>query len=170
MIETWKEINNTEGKYSVSDFGSVRNNQTNQILKGSHVGKSKKRDRIPYRCFGLMIGKERKFFLAHRIVSEYFIPNPNNLPQVNHKDKDVTNNHVSNLEWINNKDNSRHANLQWIVQKDMSGNVIKTYRGLFEVGDSGFNKGHVCSVLKGRKKSCNGFRFEYGFSLKGIMS
>lgn len=170
MIETWKEINNTGGKYSVSDFGNVKNNNTNQIIKGSHTGKTKKRDRTPYRCVGLMIGKKRVFFLTHRLVASHFIPNPLNLPQVNHLDKNVNNNTVSNLEWINNKNNARHANLKYIIQKDSSGRVIKTYNGLFEIGDLGYNKGHVSEVLNGIRKEAYGFKWEYGFSLKGILS
>ena len=44
---------------------------------------------------------------AHRLVAQYFIPNPNNLPYVHHKDENKLNNHVSNLEWISSKDNAK---------------------------------------------------------------
>nr|DAR10600.1 MAG TPA: homing endonuclease [Caudoviricetes sp.] len=53
-------------------------------------------------------GKE-KLYLVHRIVAESFIPNPNNFPQVNHKDGDKNNNHVNNLEWCTKSMNELHA-------------------------------------------------------------
>ena len=51
---------------------------------------------------------------GHRLVAETYLPNPDNLPEVNHKDRDKTNNDVSNLEWSTSRDNSQHANCQKI--------------------------------------------------------
>ena len=53
--------------------------------------------------------KERKKFYVHRLVAQTFIPNPNNLPQVNHKDENKQNNHVSNLEWCTSKYNNNYG-------------------------------------------------------------
>ena len=50
----------------------------------------------------------RKSVLIHRIVAETYIPNPNNLPQVNHKNLDKTDNRVENLEWVDNRQNQEH--------------------------------------------------------------
>lgn len=52
---------------------------------------------------------ERKHKSVHRLVAETFIPNPNKLPQVNHKDGNKLNNHISNLEWCDSTHNNRHA-------------------------------------------------------------
>jgi hypothetical protein len=82
--------------YSISDTGVVTNTKTGTI-------------RLPVNSDGyssIMIDKKK--YYIHRLVAQCFIPNPLNLPMVNHKDGDKTNNHVSNLEWITDLENKRH--------------------------------------------------------------
>lgn len=85
-----------EGKYQVSNLGrikslSYRNTGISKIL----VPKINK----GYYEIGLYLNGIRKMFFVHRLVALTFIPNPNNLPQINHIDEDKTNNCVDNLEW-----------------------------------------------------------------------
>ena len=89
-------------KYSVSDEGQIKNEITGRILKlrPSHRGYLKTNISIN--------GKIRTIFI-HQIVAQLFIPNPNNLPQVNHIDGDKTHNNKENLEWVTEKENMRHA-------------------------------------------------------------
>ena len=61
-----------------------------------------------YRFINARVHGKQKNILVHRLVADAFIPNPDGLPLVNHKDLDKTNNHVSNLEWITHMDNTRH--------------------------------------------------------------
>ena len=150
-MEKWKQI--TYAKlYEVSDYGNIRRIGTTTNLKGSSTGF---RDGIcRYKCHGIIGDNgKRTFNMTHRIVAMHFLPNPLNLPQVNHIDENKFNNNLSNLEWISNKDNSRHSNKRKINQLDLNGNLIKEWNSLYEIGDCGFNKPQVSMCLN---KKCNG--------------
>lgn len=88
--------------YSVSNFGYVVNDKFNRVLKEkiNHQG---------YHTIYLSKDNIRTFFRIHRLVALAFIPNPNKLPQVNHKDENKSNNRVDNLEWCDNKYNSNYG-------------------------------------------------------------
>lgn len=62
-----------------------------------------------YKTYRGTINKNRKHISIHRAVAELYIPNPNNLPQVNHIDGNKLNNHYTNLEWMSNRQNKDHA-------------------------------------------------------------
>lgn len=87
----WKDIKGFNGKYQISDLGQVRNAKGN-ILKGHTNNKG-------YQMVHLRAKGISKLCSIHRLVAVHFIPNPDNLPQVNHKDENKLNNAVSNLEW-----------------------------------------------------------------------
>ena len=98
----WKTIEGTNGEYQVSDTGLVRATKTGRVLRPTVSRQGYERV-----CLFKM-DRERRY-RVHRLVAAAFIPNPDNLPQVNHIDGNKRNNHVSNLEWITNEDNMRHA-------------------------------------------------------------
>ena len=85
----------------MSDLGRVKNKH-GRILKPEI--------RRGYYSVDLMKNGKRYKFRVHRLVAEAFVPNPDNLPQVNHKDEDRLNNIVSNLEWCDNTYNSQYPN------------------------------------------------------------
>ncbi|MFL2028113.1 HNH endonuclease family protein [Loigolactobacillus zhaoyuanensis] len=96
------EIPDTEKLY-VSRDGKIYSGRSNQILKPKHDGKG-------YAFVKRYSGRKNyNNIKVHRAVALVFIPNPNNLPQVNHIDGNKENNTVSNLEWISNIDNMHHA-------------------------------------------------------------
>lgn len=91
MEEIWKDIEGYEGLYKVSNLGNVYSYYINRNLKyGISDG---------YKFVILNKNGDRKFKLIHRLVAEAFIPNPNNLPIINHKNENRLDCHVDNLEW-----------------------------------------------------------------------
>lgn len=66
------------------------------------------KDNVGYMQVNLYKDGNKKYIRVHRLVAEYFVPNPYNKPFVNHIDGDKTNNHYSNLEWVDNRENVKH--------------------------------------------------------------
>ena len=95
-MERWLDITGYEGKYQVSDLGNIR---SINYHRSGEVKILKVQLLSGYYSVGLTLNGVTKRFLVHRLVAQAFIPNPENLPQVNHKDEDKTNNTVDNLEW-----------------------------------------------------------------------
>ena len=100
----WKPIIGFEGLYEVSTLGQVRNKN------GLFMKQCLKRDKYTvYKKVALWKDGKYKHFYVHRLVAEAFIPNPDNLPIVNHKDEDGTNNLPNNLEWCDKSYNARYG-------------------------------------------------------------
>ena len=98
-----KDVCGYEGLYKVDENGNVFSVRNNKLLKRMMFPSGYE---YVHQCNGK--GKT-KLFRVHRLVAETFIPNPNNLPEVNHKDGDKLNNNVKNLEWCTNLENMRHS-------------------------------------------------------------
>ena len=105
MIEEWRPVVRYEGLYEVSNTGQVRS--LDRFYYRLHKGKvlSPTKDRYGYLTVTLNCNGKSKTIKIHRLVAQAFLPNPDNLPQVNHKDEDKTNNNVTNLEWCTAKYN-----------------------------------------------------------------
>ena len=99
MLKVIKEF----PRYAASPNGDVVNLKTGRVLKPQTLTKGYK----GYRLY--LDNKRAKTVKAHRIIALCFIDNPLNLPQVNHKDGNKSNNHMDNLEWCSNEYNHAHA-------------------------------------------------------------
>ena len=98
----WKDIENFEGLYQISNLGEVKSLITNRILKPSE----KKNGYLQVTLYNDGV---KNYCLIHRLVANTFIENPLNLPQVNHIDECKTNNCVWNLEWCTEKYNTNYG-------------------------------------------------------------
>lgn len=148
MEEIWKKYNE---RYEVSNFGRVRHVLNKKVRKTplNHKG-------YPTVCIK-RDDRNRCGIAVHRMVAEVFIPNPNNLPQVNHKNGIKTDNRVENLEWITNTDNMRHA-FQVLGRKALSG--IENGMASFTQEDINYIRTHY--IPYDREFGINGLAKKFG--------
>lgn len=106
MEEIWRDIEGYEKLYQVSNFGNVRslprNTKKGRVLKHT-------RYKNGYLYLNLCKDGKSKHYYIHRLVAQAFLPNPDNLPQVNHRDENPSNNRVDNLEWCTSKYNNNYG-------------------------------------------------------------
>lgn len=102
-VEHWKEIKGYPGYY-ISDYGRIKS-----FKKGkAKILKPRKR-KNGYLDVNLCNDGQKKKFLIHRLIAEAFLLNPENKPEINHKNGVKTDNHVKNLEWVSKSENELHA-------------------------------------------------------------
>ena len=167
MKETWKDINNVRTIYQISNTGKVKTShhryKTERILKPGLAGNG-------YLTVSLLTndGLKRTHYL-HRLIAEYFIPNPLNKKCINHKDGNKQNNLIENLEWVSHGENNSHAIMTglkksiWpargIIQLDLQGNEVARYRTSEDV--PGISSGSVCKCCNNPNYTAKGFKFKF---------
>lgn len=169
--------------YEVSNYGQIRS--TDRWLIRSDTGKlvfyrsrilKTQIDNCGYERVRISINGHKTTLKIHRVVATTFIDNPNNLPQVNHKDGNKVNNHVNNLEWVSNSENQIHAisiGLKEILFSteataftgsvevyDKNKTLIATLSGNREMKESGLDFRLVSACLHGKRKTHRGFTFK----------
>ena len=187
MEEIWKDIKDFEGRYQVSNLGRVRSMDHIKIIKRNGYkdcsvlfrGKILK-PKIDFgycRVHFTLDNGHRRNYSIHRLVAEAFIPNPTNLPMINHKDEVRSNNVVDNLEWCdalyNNNYGTRNERLfesvcrprmRAVLQYDKEGNLIQRFESISEASRlTGIDIQHIHSACHNRERrhGANGYIFKF---------
>lgn len=178
--ELWAPVLNYVGFYEVSNLGNVRSlgryinhSKTGytRIVLGKILSPRENKNRFGYLEISLKVaGKKTINKKVHRIVAEAFLNNPNNLPQVNHKDFNVKNNCIDNLEWCTPKENANYSKGRRPDMRGRYGRKVTAYDKSFSVVGSygsireaarvlGCQGQNICSILSGKGKWCKGYTF-----------
>ena len=187
----WKEIPGFDGLYFANEKGQIKSadRQRKIVSHGkqsfyTRKGKILKPCLNPYGYYCVSISdknQKERVYAVHRLIAKTFIENPENKPQINHKDGNKLNNSVENLEWATAKENIKHAFLNglnkgskpWlgktgsahnksipVIRCDKDGNEIERYDSITEAAKYCGSISHIASCIKGKRKSCGGYTWK----------
>ena len=176
MMEIWRDIEGYEGLYQVSSLGRVKrlahwkNQRTNRSDKYYEYRQLKEKVLSPsvagpYSSVQLSKDNNIKTYSVHRLVAKAFIPNPESLPEVNHKDCDGHNNNVDNLEWCSREYNLRYADRIRKAAKACEKKVMCVETGeIYESGSKaafadGLHKSKISQVCNGARETTGGYHW-----------
>lgn len=166
IVEEWRDIIGYEGLYQISNLGRVRS-------LNYHGTKGKIKEMVSFKkpngyyCIGLRLpGESKKFFHIHRLVAQAFIPNPDNLPVINHKDCNPANNVVSNIEWCTQSYNTNYEptlkKRSKTVAQSLNSILVAIYPSLAEASrQTKIRIGDICRCCKGQRCTAGGFTWCY---------
>lgn len=168
----WEQIPGFEGLYEINNLAQIRNAKSD-ILK-----QQIKREK--YTCYKVVhLWKDGRYHHkgVHRLMAETFLPNPEELPIVNHKDEDGTNNLLSNLEWCDRSYNASYGSAPKKISKAFKGKesekripvqqikdgvVIKEYACAGDAEkETGISMANIRLVCRGKRKSAGGYTWAY---------
>ena len=177
--EIWKDIPGYEGLYQASNLGKIKSLEriakkkyrNDRIVKERIMHGTKNQDgylKVHFKNKALNIDKG---LFIHRLIAMTFIPNSDNLEQINHKDGNKLNNRVDNLEWCTNLYNQQHA---WknglhkstkgkkIRQLDKNNKIIKKWNTITEAGKKlGISASRIGECCKNKNWTAGGYRWEF---------
>lgn len=164
MKEIFKPVIGYEGLYEVSNLGRIYSFYKQKFIHPRSNGRG-------YLQVELTKDKKQKMHFIHRLVAIAFLPNPEKLPQVNHKDENKENNCIDNLEWCTSKYNMSYGTRteravahykKTVMQLDTDDNVIQIYDSVADAERmNGFNHSNIVNVCNGKHKTAYGFKWKY---------
>lgn len=156
----WKDIRDFEGLYQVNENGDVFNSKgvklKPEMTRNGYLRVSLSNKEVSHQRH-----------LVHRLVAESFIPNPNELPQVNHINEDKTDNRVENLEWCTPLENLNHSHVidKASVAKEHKIKCVTTGEMFNSIKEAAIkydlHHSNLVACCNGRRNKCGGFEWEY---------
>ena len=164
MQEIWKPIPGYEDLYEVSNKGQIRSICKRYKNKGNLKQRPNNKG---YMYVTLCRKGDQKTVNVHRLVALTFIENPNNLPCINHKDENKTNNHVSNLEWCSYYYNNTygHRLIKSAAKRSIPVMCVETKIIYSSATDAqrktGIRQSHICRCCRGQRITAGGYQWCY---------
>lgn len=180
-FEFWADIPGYEGYYMSSTYGRVKSVERKIVYSNGDVHfydghiMTIQRNKFGYSSLRL----SGKTYRVARLIALTFIPNPQNYPQVNHKDENKTNDRVENLEWCTSQYNINYGThnqrcrsklidhpsiSKKILQYDLNNVLLREWNSSGEIQRTlgkTFNRGHICECCRGERKAHNGFIWKF---------
>lgn len=190
-LEIWKPVVGYEGLYEVSNIGRVKSLERYVNDRGGFkLLKERILKEVQSRSGHLKVKLSKnsmsKLYFTHRLVAQAFIPNPDNLPVINHKDEDPINNRVENLEWCTVAYNNRYGTVRQrqaekahlrkhptqykkVYQYTKSGELIKEWESICSIqNDLGYNRGNISACCLRKPHYHTAYGYVWRFAKEGF--
>lgn len=164
MEEVWKDIKGYEGLYQISNLGRVKSLPRYLPNKYSFKTTYLKPALNVQGYFFVTLCKDGRMYRkrVNRLVAEAFIPNPDDLPQVNHKDENKLNNCVDNLEWCTAQYNVDYSKSKEVWQYTKDNKLVSKWKSINYAGRStNIDIGNIHKSCIGERKSAGGYIWKY---------
>lgn len=160
LLEIWLPVVGYEGLYEDSNLGRVKS------LNYRHTGIERilkpKKDKDGYLQIGLCKDGKAKMHLVHRLVATSFLPNPHNLPEINHINEQKDDNRVENLQWCDRQYNIEYSQAKPVLQLTLDGQLVREWSSAAEAERlGGYTHAHISKCCLGKLKKHSGFIWRF---------